>query len=88
MTVHEAVPPPADQSWLQVTVPQAGRRLRAAGTWLVSTARRRLPGVSQTAGVAAVVAGVFVLAGLGVGLVVGGVLAVALGFLFEPAKES
>lgn len=57
--------------------------VRPAAKAFVSTARRRLPGATQAGGVAAVVAGVFVLAGLGVALIVGGVLAVGLGVLFE-----
>jgi hypothetical protein len=62
-------------------------RLRSAAARLVSATRSRLPGVTQAAGVASVSAGVFVLAGLGVGLVVTGVLAVGLGVLFEPTSK-
>lgn len=58
-------------------------RLRPALAGVVSAARRRLPGAAQAVGVGAISAGVFVLAGLGVGLLVTGVLAVGLGVLFE-----
>jgi hypothetical protein len=72
------------QSWLQVDV---GRTAREVGRWLVVRARRRLPGAAQAVGVCAVAAGVFVLAGLGVGLVVAGTLAVGLGLLFEAPQK-
>lgn len=77
------VPAPADQSWLATTCVRTVGGMRMAATGVLACGRRRLPGVAQAAGVAAIVAGVVVLAGLGVGLIVGGVLAVGLGVLFE-----
>lgn len=76
-----AVPAPADRSWLKVE--RVGRAARDVARRLVVVARRRMPGTAQAVGVSAVAVGVFILAGLGVGLVVGGVLAVGLGMLFE-----
>lgn len=79
------VPPPADRTWLQVE--RVARPLlawvRPAVKAFARAGRRRLPGVAQAAGLGAVVAGVFVLAGLGVALVVGGILVAGLGVLFE-----
>lgn len=74
------VPAPADRSWLKL---DAVASSRVVVRRLVVAARHRMPGVAQAIGVSAVTVGVFILAGLGVGLVVGGVLAVGLGVLFE-----
>lgn len=72
---------PTDRSWLQFE--RVGRPVREVARRLVSAARRRTPGAAQVAGVSAIAVGVFVLAGLGVGLIVAGVLAAGLGVLFE-----
>lgn len=74
------VPAPVDRSWLKLTAVIPARDVARR---LVVAARHRMPGVAQAIGVSAVTVGVFILAGLGVGLVVGGVLAVGLGVLFE-----
>lgn len=74
-------PVPAHQSWLQFE--RVGRPVREVARRLVSIARRRMPGAAQAVGVSTVAVGVFILAGLGVGLVVGGLLAVGIGMLFE-----
>jgi hypothetical protein len=74
---------PADTSWVKTTEVRAPRR-RMRGIRI--TAVPSWPLLSQFGGGAAVLGGVFLLWGVAVTLIVGGVVAVALGTLREGGK--